>query len=80
MPNMSNSVYYGRSLFGKDRLEKDKEVNLYKLIVPLNASSQSNYFMMHDYLNLTDYVPTNINPYMVNLLIMIMYSHIIKKL
>ena len=70
MPNMSNSVYYGRSLFGKDRLEKDKEVNLYKLIVPLNASSQSNYFMMHDYLNLTDYVPTNINPYMVNLLIM----------
>lgn len=69
MSNMSNSVYYGRSLFGTDRLRKN-EINLSNLIVPDNKTEQNTYFMMHDYLQLTNYTPTNVNPYMVNLLIM----------
>ncbi len=68
--NMFNSIYYGRSLFGVSRLKKNQEVDLSKLIVPENADEQKKYFMVHDYLNLVDYVPTNTNPYMVNLLIM----------
>ena len=70
MSNMYNSVYYGRSLFGVDLLKKDEKVDLSKLIVPENPKGQKKLFMIHDYLNLQDYVPTNINPYMENLLIM----------
>ena len=70
MPNMYNSVYYGRSLFGTDRLSTNGNVDLFKLVVPVNTTGQDKLFMIHDFLNLTTYVPTNINPYMVNLLIM----------
>ena len=70
MSNMINSVYYGRSLFGVDRLKNGGKVDLSNLIVPENPKGQKKLFMIHDYLNLNDYVPTNINPYMVNLLIM----------
>ena len=67
--NMYNSVYYGRSLFGTDRLEKDK-VDLSKLLIPENSEEQKKLFMIHNYLDLNDYKPTNTNPYMINLLIM----------
>ena len=70
MPNMYNSVYYGRSLFGTDRLTKNEDVDLFKLVVPANTEGQKKLFMIHDFLNLTTYVPTNVNPYMINLLIM----------
>ena len=69
MKNMYNSVYYGRSLFGADDiLESDKEINLENLMVRYH--NPDSLFMVHNPLNLTDYVPTNINPYMINLLIM----------
>ena len=67
--NMYNSVYYGRSLFGADNiLESDKPVNLTNLMV--REDNPDSLFMVHNPLNLSDYVPTNINPYMINLLIM----------
>ena len=68
MENMYNSVYYGRSLFGTDILRENEPVNLTHLMVSYNE--MGDLFMIHDHLNLKDYVPTNINPYMVNLLIM----------
>lgn len=70
MSNMYNSVYYGRSLFGTDRLKNNKIVDLTKLIIPEKADEQKKLFMVHNYLDLNDYKPTNTNPYMINLLIM----------
>ena len=70
MSNMYNSVYYGRSLFGTNRLKNSQNVNLTKLIIPENADEQKKLFMVHKYLDLTEYKPTNTNPYMINLLIM----------
>jgi hypothetical protein len=70
MSNMYNSVYYGRSYFGNSRLKNKDPVDLSKLIIPQDADSQKKLFMVHKYLDLTDYKPTNTNPYMVNLLIM----------
>ena len=69
--NMYYSVYYGRSLFGTDRLTRNNNVNLKNLIVPENIDENtSKLFMVHSYLDLKSYVPTNLNPYMINLLIM----------
>ena len=68
MKNMYNSVYYGRSLFGDDDILKSDNVTLENLKV--REQTPKNLFMVHNPLNLTDYVPTNINPYMINLLIM----------
>ena len=71
MPNMTFSVYYGRSLFGTDRLNSTEIEDLSKLIVGNKTVYPiSKLFMLHNYLDLTDYKPTNVNPYMVNLLIM----------
>ena len=69
MPNLYYSVYYARSLFGNDILDPDK-IDLDKFIIHRNISNQKKLFISHDFLNLNDYVPTNVNPYMVNLLIM----------
>ena len=69
MPNMYYSVYYARSLFGNDLLNKDN-INLSNFIIHRDISNQKKLFMAHDFLNLNDYVPTNVNPYMINLLIM----------
>ena len=68
MKNMYNSVYYGRSLFGDDDILKSDNVTLENLKV--REQTPKSLFMVHNPLNLTDYVPTNINPYMINLLIM----------
>ena len=68
MTNMYNSVYYGRSLFGNDRLKENEKVKLSNLLV--SDEKQDRLFMAHDYLDLTNYTPTNVNPYMLNLLIM----------
>ena len=71
MPNMYYSVYYGRSLFGTDLLtSNDKNLDLSNFIIHRDVSTKKNLFIMHNYLNLNDYVPTNVNPYMMNLLIM----------
>ena len=71
MPNMTFSVYYGRSLFGTDRLNSTEIEDLSKLIVGNKTVYPiSKLFLLHNYLDLTDYKPTNLNPYMVNLLIM----------
>ena len=69
MPNLYYSVYYARSLFGSDILNPDN-IDLDKFIIHRNISNQKKLFISHDFLNLNDYVPTNVNPYMVNLLIM----------
>ena len=69
MPNLYYSVYYARSLFGNDILNPDN-IDLNKFIIHRNISNQKKLFISHDFLNLNDYVPTNVNPYMVNLLIM----------
>ena len=69
MPNLYYSVYYARSLFGNDILDPDN-IDLDKFIIHRNISNQKKLFISHDFLNLNDYVPTNVNPYMVNLLIM----------
>ena len=69
MPNLYYSVYYARSLFGKDILTSDK-INLDNFIIHRNITNQKKLFISHDFLNLNDYVPTNVNPYMINLLIM----------
>ena len=69
MPNMYYSVYYARTLFGNDLLNKDN-INLSNFIIHRDISNQKKLFMAHDFLNLNDYVPTNVNPYMINLLIM----------
>ena len=69
MPNMYFSVYYARSLFGKDILTPDN-INLDNFIIHRNITKQKKLFISHDFLNLNDYVPTNVNPYMINLLIM----------
>ena len=72
MSNMYYSVYYGRSLFGNGLLNPDNfgNINITKLITPRNITSQRNLFIVHDFLNLNDYVPNNTNPYVINLLIM----------
>ena len=71
MSNMYYSVYYGRSLFGTNLLtSNEKDLDLSNLIIYRNVTNKKNLFMVHDYLNLNDYVPTNVNPYMMNLLIM----------
>ena len=70
MSNMPYAVYYGRTLFGNDRLKEDEKVNLYNLIIPEDSSTQTNEFIFHEFLNLQDYTPTNVNPYVINLLIM----------
>ena len=71
MPNMYYSVYYGRSLFGTNLLtSNDKNLDLSNFIIHRDVSNKKNLFIMHNYLNLNDYVPTNVNPYMMNLLIM----------
>lgn len=71
MPNMTFSVYYGRSLFGTDRLNSTEIEDLSKLVVGNKTKYPiSKLFMLHNYLDLIDYKPTNLNPYMVNLLIM----------
>ena len=70
MSNMVNSVYYGRSLFGNDLLRRNENVKLFNLIVPEKTEGQKKLFMIHKYLDLNVYEPTNLNPYMVNLLIM----------
>ena len=70
MSNMYYSVYYARSLFGNGLLTKDENLDLSKFVIHRNVSDQKNLFMIHDFLNLNDYVPTNVNPYMINLLIM----------
>jgi hypothetical protein len=67
---MYYSVYYARSLFGNGLLTKDENLDLSKFVIHRNVSDQKNLFMIHDFLNLNDYVPTNVNPYMINLLIM----------
>ena len=69
MPNMYYSVYYARSLFAKDILTSDN-INLDNFIIHRNITNQKKLFISHDFLNLNDYVPTNVNPYMINLLIM----------
>ena len=69
MPNMYYSVYYARSLFGKGILTPDN-INLDNFIIHRNITNQKKLFISHDFLNLNDYVPTNVNPYMINLLIM----------
>ena len=69
MPNMYFSVYYARSLFGKGILTPDN-INLDNFIIHRNITNQKKLFISHDFLNLNDYVPTNVNPYMINLLIM----------
>ena len=72
MPNMYYSVYYARSLFGNDLLnpDNDNNIDISKLITPRDISSQRNLFINHDFLNLNDYSPTNVNPYVINLLIL----------
>ena len=72
MPNMYYSIYYSRSLFGNDILNPDEnnKIDLDKFIIHRNISNQKKLFITHDFLNLNDYEPTNVNPYMVNLLIM----------
>ena len=69
MPNLYYSVYYARSLFGKGILTPDN-INLDNFIIHRNITNQKKLFISHDFLNLNDYVPTNVNPYMINLLIM----------
>jgi hypothetical protein len=69
MPNMYYSVYYARSLFGKGILTPDN-INLDNFVIHRNITNQKKLFISHDFLNLNDYVPTNVNPYMINLLIM----------
>ena len=69
MPNMYFSIYYARSLFGKKLLEENN-LNLENFIILRNVTNRENFFIRHDFLNLNDYVPTNTNPYVINLLIM----------
>ena len=68
MTNMYNSVYYSRSLFGNARLRAKENVDLTRLLV--SGEKQDKLFMIHEYLDLCNYTPTNVNPYMLNLLIM----------
>ena len=70
MSNMYYSIYYSRSLFGNDILTNNENLDLSKFIIHRNITNEKKLFMVHDFLNLDDYVPTNVNPYMINLLIM----------
>ena len=70
MPNMYFSVYYARSLFGNDLINKEGDLDLNNLVIHRNVTGQQSLFVKHDFLNLNDYVPTNVNPYVINLLIM----------
>ena len=70
MPNMYFSVYYARSLFGNNLINKEGDLDLNNLIIHRNVTGQQSLFVKHDFLNLNDYVPTNVNPYVINLLIM----------
>ena len=70
MPNMYYSIYYSRSLFGNNILKQDDNLDLSKFIIHRNVTNEKKIFIIHDFLNLDDYVPTNVNPYMINLLIM----------
>jgi len=70
MSNMYYSIYYSRSLFGNDILINNENLDLSKFIIHRNITNEKKLFMVHDFLNLDDYVPTNVNPYMINLLIM----------
>ena len=69
MSNMYYSVYYARSLFGNDILNKDN-IDLNNLIIHRNVTNMKNLFIRHEFLNLNDYVPSNTSPYVFNLLIM----------
>ena len=69
MSNLSFSVYYRRSLFGVDGLEKDF-IDPTKMIIPEKADKQDKLFMVHNYLDLEEYSSSNTNPYVINLLIM----------
>ena len=69
MPNMYYSVYYARSLFGKKLLEENN-LDLHNLIVKSNVTNREKLFIRHEFLDLNNYVPTNTNPYVMNLLIM----------
>jgi hypothetical protein len=70
MSNMYYSIYYSRSLFGNNILKQDDNLDLSKFIIHRNVTNEKKIFIIHDFLNLNDYVPTNVNPYMINLLIM----------
>lgn len=72
MSDMTYSVYYGRSLFGLDFLTNDGHIELDKLMVPsvIKDEEIKKLFLLHEPLDLSDYVPGNINPYMKNLLVM----------
>ena len=70
MSNMYYSIYYSRSLFGNNILTNNDNLDLSKFIIHRNITNEKKLFMVHDFLNLDDYVPTNVNPYMINLLIM----------
>ena len=67
MSNMYYSIYYGRSLFGNDLLRENKKIDLHNFIITeiTKDSSRKKYNRKCNKNN-----PTNINPYMVNLLIM----------
>ena len=68
VPNLFSSVYYYRSDYGKDDFENTNDLDNF-IITYENKKKKS--FLSHKYLDFSSYSPKNLNPYMINLIVMI---------
>ncbi len=70
--NLRYSVYYARSLFGLDYLTKSGHMSLDRFYVPKTITEEylKKRFIMYKPLDLTNFEPSNVNPYMKNLSVM----------
>jgi hypothetical protein len=68
VPNLFNSVYYYRSDYGKDNFENTKDLEDF---IITNENKKKKSFLSHKSLDFSSYSPSNLNPYMINLIVMI---------
>ena len=68
VPNLFSSVYYYRSDYGKDDFENT--IDLDNFIITYDNKKKKS-FLSHKSLDFSSYSPKNLNPYMINLIVMI---------
>jgi hypothetical protein len=70
VPNLFSSVYYYRSNYGRNNF-KSSYKNLKHFIITENDKNNKDIFLSHKNLDFSSYSPSNKNPYMINLIVMI---------
>lgn len=68
VPNLFSSVYYYRSDYGKDDFENTNDLDNF---IITNENKKKKSFLSHKSLDISSYSPRNLNPYMINLIVMI---------